>query len=85
MCCLFIKAILHNPKNKSYEHIWQAGTNAGTISTKSAFKPLNRKTLLETILKTDVWSGESTFRKFYNKPIHKIGEFGLSVVDNVKN
>ena len=40
---------------------------------------------LETILKTAAWSGESTFRKFYNKPIHKIGEFGLSVVDNVKN
>ena len=38
---------------------------------------------LETILKTTAWSEESTFRKFYNKPIHKTGEFGLSIVDNV--
>lgn len=35
---------------------------------------------LETILKTAAWSNDSTFRKFYNKPIHNMGEFGLNIL-----
>ena len=40
---------------------------------------------LETILNTAAWSGESTFRRCYNKHIHKTGEFGLSIIGNVNN
>lgn len=44
----------------------------------------NSSVSLETILKTPGWSGDSTFRRFYNKPIHT-SEFSLSLVDSAAN
>ena len=36
---------------------------------------------LETILKTAGWTKESTFRKFYNKPIVRTSSFADSILD----
>lgn len=37
---------------------------------------------LDTILKTAGWPSDSILRRFYNKPIHKPGEFSLSCATN---
>ena len=36
---------------------------------------------LETIMKTAGWSRSSTFRVYYDKPVHTVGAFGLRVLD----
>ena len=52
-------------------------------STRAAATSKVQNTVsLETILKTAAWSQESTFRKFYNKPIHNTGEFGFNILEN---
>ncbi len=35
---------------------------------------------IDTILRTAGWSSENTFRKFYNKEVSAVGEFGDAVL-----
>ena len=45
----------------------------------------NASVILEDILRTPGWSSESTFAKFYNKPIVKENTFADKVLSNVSN
>ena len=67
----------------------QAGVNMnifGPHSTRAAStSKANSSVSLEPILKTAGWSGDSTFRRFYHKPIHQPGEFSLSLLDSAVN
>ena len=56
-----------------------------SLRAASTSKARQAKVPISTILQTAGWSRESTFRAFYNKPIHEKGEFGLSLLkDNDK-
>ena len=70
-------------------------TDSGIIDT-SRFKPhstraasmsaaSNASVSLDDILHTAGWSSESTFTKFYNKPIVKENTFADKVLSNVSN
>lgn len=54
-------------------------TRAAAVSEAS-----NASVSLDEILSTAGWSSESTFAKFYNKPVVRESQFASSVLDTVE-